>query len=57
MRAKKRLIDFVNRESGASMDEDVLTIGFARRATTYKRGALLFQDVERLRRICAKAGQ
>ncbi|MDZ7302212.1 MAG: alpha-glucan family phosphorylase [candidate division KSB1 bacterium] len=57
MRAKKRLIDFVNRETGDSMDENVLTIGFARRATTYKRGDLLFQDLERLRRIAAAAGK
>jgi len=56
MRAKRQLIDLVNRETGAGMDEDVLTIGFARRATTYKRGDLLFQDVERLRRIAAEAG-
>jgi starch phosphorylase len=56
-RAKKRLIDFVNQETGAGMDEDVLTIGFARRATTYKRGDLLFQDLERLRRIAAAAGK
>jgi starch phosphorylase len=56
-RAKKRLIDFVNRETGAGMDENVLTIGFARRATTYKRGDLLFQDLERLRRIAAAAGK
>lgn len=57
MRAKKRLIDFANRETGAGMDENVLTIGFARRATTYKRGDLLFQDLERLRRIAAAAGK
>src|SRR3990172_3670499 len=38
------------------MDVDVLTIGFARRATTYKRGDLFFQDIERLRNIASKAG-
>ena len=55
--AKKRLIGFVNRETGAGMDENVLTIGFARRATTYKRADLLFQDLERLRRISAETGK
>jgi glycogen phosphorylase len=57
MQAKKRLIGFVNRETGVGMDENVLTIGFARRATTYKRGDLLFQDMERLRRISNKVGR
>ncbi|MEI6416587.1 MAG: alpha-glucan family phosphorylase, partial [Verrucomicrobiota bacterium] len=33
------------------LNTDVLTIGFARRFATYKRGALLFSDPERLRRI------
>jgi len=30
---------------------DVLTIGFARRFATYKRGTLIFRDKERLRRL------
>ncbi len=51
MEAKRTLIDHVNRETGAGMDYDTLTIGFARRATAYKRADLLFSDVERLRRI------
>jgi starch phosphorylase len=34
-----------------TLDPDVLTIGFARRFATYKRGNLLFTDMERLRRI------
>ena len=33
------------------MDEDILTIGFARRATPYKRADLLFRDIERLAEI------
>jgi starch phosphorylase len=33
------------------MSSDVLTIGFARRATPYKRADLLFRDIERLSRI------
>jgi starch phosphorylase len=57
VQAKKRLIGFVNRETGAGMDENVLTIGFARRATTYKRADLLFRDLERLRRISAETGK
>jgi starch phosphorylase len=37
--------------SGALLDPDALTIGFARRFATYKRAALLFQNVARLRAI------
>ncbi|MGZ4985724.1 MAG: alpha-glucan family phosphorylase, partial [Chthoniobacterales bacterium] len=33
------------------LDPEVLTIGFARRFATYKRGALLFSDKERLARL------
>ncbi|MCM2359411.1 MAG: glycosyltransferase family 1 protein [Geobacteraceae bacterium] len=33
------------------LDPDILTIGFARRFATYKRGTLLFRDLERLARI------
>jgi starch phosphorylase len=55
--SKKVLIQHVNRETRAMMDPDVLTFGFARRATTYKRGELLFQDRERLKRISSEAGR
>ncbi len=37
--------------SGVLLDPNVLTIGFARRFTTYKRAALIFQDPERLRKM------
>ncbi len=53
MEAKKDLIDYVNAETGVGMDYDTLTIGFARRATAYKRADLLFTDMERLTRIGA----
>jgi len=55
--AKHELIQRVNRETGTAMDVDVLTIGFARRSTTYKRGELLFQDSERLKRISSEVGR
>lgn len=50
VRAKKQLLDYVNRETNAGMREDILTVGFARRATAYKRADLLFSDIERLKR-------
>lgn len=54
--AKRKLLQFVNRQTNAGMDLDVLTLGFARRATPYKRGDLLLQDEERLRRISRDKG-
>jgi starch phosphorylase len=37
--------------SGIFLDPDALVIGFARRFATYKRAALLFRDIERLKRL------
>jgi len=55
--AKRELVQYVNREANAGLDVDVLTLGFARRAATYKRADLLFRDLDRLRAISAKAGR
>lgn len=54
MKAKKNLIDYVNSKTNVDVDYDTLTIGFARRATEYKRHALLFSDVERLKKVNRK---
>ena len=54
--AKERLLQYVSRTT-PGMDIKVLTIGFARRAATYKRGDLLFTDAQRLRSIASKVGQ
>ncbi|HKP95763.1 MAG TPA: alpha-glucan family phosphorylase [Fibrobacteria bacterium] len=54
--AKSVLLQEVNRSANAGMDTDVLTIGFARRATAYKRPALIFRDPETLKAIAAKHG-
>ncbi len=57
VQCRKRLIDYVNQTTGIGMEADVLTIGFARRAAVYKRAALLFSDIERLRRISTHIGR
>jgi starch phosphorylase len=49
MKAKKELLDFIRQRTGSKMDIDALTLGFARRATEYKRATLIFSDIERLR--------
>ena len=36
---------------GALLEDKALTIGFSRRFTDYKRAALIFHDIERLKRI------
>ncbi|RME32297.1 alpha-glucan family phosphorylase [Candidatus Woesearchaeota archaeon] len=51
--AKRRLVAFA-KTRGATLREDVFTIGFARRFATYKRGDILFQDPARLRRIAER---
>ena len=53
--AKRQMLELVNRSTHAGMDVDVLTLGFARRATAYKRMDLLFQDSERLRQLATHA--
>ena len=55
-KTKRWVIEKVNREHNVGMDLDVLTIGFARRAATYKRADLIFHDIDRLKRIAAEVG-
>ncbi len=57
MEAKKLLIDFVNKETKAKMDYDILTLGFARRMTGYKRPDLIFSDIQRLNKIADTQGK
>lgn len=54
--AKKILIDYVNNKQNSGMDYDTLTIGFARRATAYKRADLIFFDIDRLRNLSRNTG-
>ncbi len=54
MEAKRVLIDYVNKMTNIGMDYDTLTLGFARRATGYKRANLLFSDLEKLKKINKK---
>ncbi len=54
--AKHDLLALVRERTGVGLDPAALTLGFARRATAYKRADLLFTDPERLRRIARHAG-
>jgi starch phosphorylase len=51
MEAKERMIRYVRERSGVQLDPNVLTLGFARRATGYKRATLLFSNLKRLEEI------
>jgi starch phosphorylase len=54
--AKRDLLVEVESRCGVRLDPDVLTIGFARRATPYKRADLLFSSLDRLVRIVQRVG-
>lgn len=51
--AKMRLLARVLELTGRQLDPDVLTLGFARRAATYKRADLLFSDMKRFKEVIA----
>jgi starch phosphorylase len=55
--SKADLLAEVYRRTGTRLDPAVMTIGFARRATPYKRADLIFTDVERLANIARKIGR
>jgi len=54
--AKGILIDEIRRRTGTQFDAATFTIGFARRAATYKRAGLVFSDIDRLAAIAGSAG-
>lgn len=52
--AKQQLLAAVTELTGISLEPDVMTLGFARRMTAYKRPDLLFASLERLREIAQR---
>ncbi len=55
--AKAALIAEIAARTGVTLRTDVLTLGFARRATSYKRADWLFHNPERLRELCGRIGR
>ena len=53
---KYDLLEAVRRKTGLKMDPELFTIGFARRATGYKRADLILSDLDRLRQIAKRVG-
>jgi starch phosphorylase len=56
LEAKRALIATVKDRTGLELRPEVFTIGFARRAATYKRCDLLFTDRGRLQRAARELG-
>ena len=54
--AKHDLLETVRKKTGLKLDPDAFTIGFARRATGYKRADLILSDLDHLRQIAKNAG-
>jgi starch phosphorylase len=54
--AKHDLLETIRKKTGLKFDPDAFTIGFARRATGYKRADLILADLDRLRQIAKNAG-
>jgi glycogen phosphorylase len=54
--AKKNMIRQIAASTGLQLSENVFTLGFARRAASYKRANLLFTDLARLRAIREQVG-
>ena len=46
--AKTDLLHYANSQLSKALDPNILTIGFARRAASYKRAQLIFRDAEKL---------
>jgi starch phosphorylase len=54
--AKQGLLTEVERRTGVRLAPEVMTIGFARRATSYKRTDFLFYDPDRLKKVAQQVG-
>jgi starch phosphorylase len=54
--AQRSLLEEVSSRHGVHLSDSTLTLGFARRAATYKRTDFLFSDPERLRNIARRVG-
>lgn len=54
--SKHDLFELVRKKTGLKLDSEAFTIGFARRATSYKRADLILSDLDRLRQIAKNVG-
>jgi starch phosphorylase len=57
VQAKRQLISAIRQRTGTQLDTTVMTIGFARRAATYKRADLIFGSPDDLRYMTHQVGR
>ncbi|MCD4694077.1 alpha-glucan family phosphorylase [bacterium] len=57
MKSKKKLIKYVNTISSNKFSEDVFTLGYARRFTSYKRPTLILDNLEKLEKMIFSVGR
>lgn len=57
MESKRALLNHIRQVTNVEMEPDVLTLGFARRMTSYKRPGLMFFDIDRLKTIARSCGK
>jgi glycogen phosphorylase len=56
IKAKSEMIRQIAQRTGTKLNENAAILGFARRASQYKRADLIFADLDRLRAIRQKVG-
>jgi len=54
---KKALFNEVAKRTGQTLNQNIMTIGFARRAATYERADLIFRNRDRLKGIARNVGK
>lgn len=55
LRTKVALFEYIYKNNKVMLDVDTLTLGFARRATEYKRATMIFSDIEKLAQLTNKS--
>ena len=51
---KRRMLEYIEKKCGVRLNEEALTIGFARRAAPYKRGDMIFSNIQKLEKLFAE---
>ncbi len=51
---KKKLLDYIQKETKVKWKENDLVIGWARRVTGYKRPAAIFDEIDRIKEVISK---
>jgi glycogen phosphorylase len=57
LRAKKKLVEYINAISPNKFSSDVCTLGYARRFTSYKRPTLILADLDKLEEKISTIGR